>query len=295
MLAAARQSGDHRREASALNDLAVICLNQKQAPRAAALLEEALALTRGDGDPFLEGDVRRNLGLAALGVHQPERAREILEGAVAFARSCRDRFGEKTALDRLGSAFAKLNDPNRTIGCYERALALAREVGDRKHEADLLWQIAMQHADLGRKDEAVVKGEEAVGLLAAMNSPHAAWFAANLNKYRIGEPSVVLAPRSALSDGQGVIVSGWAPPPSVAEGPGQATGPAVLRMAFSAARSMTRFLGSGLKTAPAEVQSQRLQACAGCAHHTGLRCRVCGCFTNVKTRMDHESCPLGHW
>ncbi len=26
-----------------------------------------------------------------------------------------------------------------------------------------------------------------------------------------------------------------------------------------------------------------------------LRCRLCGCFTNVKARLDHEECPIGKW
>jgi hypothetical protein len=66
-------------------------------------------------------------------------------------------------------------------------------------------------------------------------------------------------------------------------------------MGLSAARSVTRFLRSGLKTADGAVLEQRLQACAACEHHTGLRCKVCGCFTNVKTRLAHEVCPAGRW
>jgi hypothetical protein len=66
-------------------------------------------------------------------------------------------------------------------------------------------------------------------------------------------------------------------------------------MALSAMQSMARFISSGGKTVPAAVQQQRLQTCAGCPHHTGLRCRVCGCFTNLKTWLPHEHCPLDKW
>jgi hypothetical protein len=66
-------------------------------------------------------------------------------------------------------------------------------------------------------------------------------------------------------------------------------------MALSAAKALTRFVGSGLKVVPAAVQEQRLVTCAGCPHHTGLRCRVCGCFTALKTRLPSEACPLGQW
>jgi hypothetical protein len=66
-------------------------------------------------------------------------------------------------------------------------------------------------------------------------------------------------------------------------------------MALSAAKSMAKYVGSGMKTVPAEVHGERLRVCRACEHHTGLRCRVCGCFTEVKARMLHEECPLGKW
>ncbi len=73
------------------------------------------------------------------------------------------------------------------------------------------------------------------------------------------------------------------------------TGPGLLRMAVSATKAMMRFIGSGLRATPADIQQQRMATCQACEHHTGLRCRICGCFTNVKTRMAHEQCPIGKW
>ena len=66
-------------------------------------------------------------------------------------------------------------------------------------------------------------------------------------------------------------------------------------MAMSATKAMASFVGSGFKTTPAEIQRKRLETCAACEHHTGLRCKICGCFTNVKSRMLHEDCPIGKW
>ncbi|MHB1038447.1 MAG: DUF6171 family protein [Pirellulales bacterium] len=66
-------------------------------------------------------------------------------------------------------------------------------------------------------------------------------------------------------------------------------------MAVSAAKALRRFVGSGLKTVSAERFQERVQQCAGCGYHTGLRCRVCGCFTNLKARLPHERCPVGKW
>jgi len=66
-------------------------------------------------------------------------------------------------------------------------------------------------------------------------------------------------------------------------------------MGLSAAKAMVGFVGSGFKTASAETQQQRLQVCASCEHHTGLRCRLCSCFTAVKARLPFEHCPIGKW
>ena len=72
-------------------------------------------------------------------------------------------------------------------------------------------------------------------------------------------------------------------------------GPGLLRMALSATKAMANFVGSGFKTTPPDVQQKRIQTCAVCEHHTGVRCRVCGCFTQAKSRMLHEDCPIGKW
>jgi len=58
---------------------------------------------------------------------------------------------------------------------------------------------------------------------------------------------------------------------------------------------VAKFVSSGFKTASAATLEKRLGTCATCEHHTGIRCRLCGCFTGVKARMPHEHCPIGKW
>jgi hypothetical protein len=92
-----------------------------------------------------------------------------------------------------------------------------------------------------------------------------------------------------------MVASGWTESASL---PGAAlggSGPGLLRMAFSAMKSMAHFAGSGFKPASADTVQKRLQTCAPCEHHTGLRCKVCGCFTSIKARLPHERCPIGKW
>jgi hypothetical protein len=66
-------------------------------------------------------------------------------------------------------------------------------------------------------------------------------------------------------------------------------------MALSATKAMAAFLGSGMETASDDSRRRRLTVCASCEHHTGVRCRHCGCFINVKARLPHERYPLSRW
>jgi tetratricopeptide (TPR) repeat protein len=299
ILAEARKSGDRRAEATALTDLAIMSLSENDAPRAVARLEEALAIVRQLGDRAREGDVLVNLGQAALSGGQPAPARALFERALALARETGDGFAEKLALERLGLASSSLGDHSRALEYFEQALALARAVGDRVHEANLLWHQGVQYAEMGRRDLAAAQAQAAIDLLeGAKRKPQAELFANHLRSYLHSDAGAGLG-GNGLSQGSafgGSVVAGMTME-SFGSRPvqGKASGPGLLRMAISAAKSMTTFLASGMKTVSPEIQQKRLKTCATCEHHTGLRCRICGCFTNVKTKMPHEDCPIGKW
>ncbi len=287
LLAKARSAGDRRREAAALTDLGLIELHEGQLARATALLEEALAAARPLGDRALAGDVQVHLGLALTLAGQPRRALPLLDEALSTARETADRFAERAALERSGLAHAHLGDPARALAYFEPALALAAAAGDRKQQAELLWHLAVQQADLGRHEWAVVHARSAVDLLREANDPRAVVFAEHLRRYaaEAPAPSALAVPAGVNS----VVINAGAAAP-------QAPAPVgVLKMALGSARSAARFAGSGFKAAPEAVLRHRLRTCAACAHHTGLRCRLCGCFTNVKARLAHETCPAGKW
>jgi len=153
-----------------------------------------------------------------------------------------------------------------------------------------------------------------------MGHPQAGWLADHLEHYRRGESGAgfLVEPGGRIgnpSHGAGERVGnpshgseaaalyGWSmiggagtAETGPVAGPGPATsGPGLLRMAMSAVKSMTRFIGSGGQTVGASTYRQRLQTCAPCEQHTGVRCKVCGCFTSVKAWLPHESRPLGKW
>jgi tetratricopeptide (TPR) repeat protein len=301
LLAAARKKGDRAGEVSALTDLGIVCTREGEVQRALQLLEEALTLARQLGDRARESDVWGSLGLAALAAGQGGRALELFEQELAYARETKNTFAEKGALERLGQAHANLRDPAVALGFYEQALTLAHQVGDRQHEADLLWYLAIQLAELGQQDRAIARAQAAVDLLQSLGKPKARWFAHHLHRYRMGEAAAGLTgametgaarPAGDFAGGSVVTTVGAVQP---IPGPGQAAGPGLLRMAVSAAKAMTKFLGSGFKVVPDDTYQKRLQTCATCEHHTGVRCRLCGCFTNAKAWLPHEECPIGKW
>jgi len=302
-LAVARQSGNRHDEVVALTDLGVIGLNEGDPQRGINYLEQALALSRELGDKDREYDTLGNLGMALLAVRQPARAAELFHHALTYARAKGDPYAEKLALERLAMAFGNLGDPNRAIATFEQALGVTRRVGDRHQEANVLWQQSIQFAELGQREPAIAKAEESVTLFKLLGKPQATWYGAYLQKYRMGllddQPpdapggGAGFSPHSYLG---GSITANIMAQQQTGAGAAQAKGgPGLLRMAMSATKAMANFVGSGFKTATPEVQRQRVQTCAVCEHHTGLRCQICGCFTNVKSRLLHEDCPIGKW
>ena len=305
ILSAARRNGARDKEATALTDLGAIQLNEGDVQGAILSLQKALEITREIGDNARESDVVGNLGMAMLADHQPETARYLFKQELEHAHATMDRFAEKVALERLGIAAWSLRDYNGSLRFLDQALSLTRQVGDRHQEANLLWHQAIQRAELGQREQAIAKAEEAVALFKSLGRPQAASYGAYLQKYRMGlVDDSPAAPATGMTRdrssqmylGGSMVASVMESQPAAESSPAKgAAGPGLLRMAMSATKAMAGFAGSGFKTAPAETQRQRLQTCAVCEHHTGLRCKICGCFTNVKSRLLHENCPIGKW
>jgi tetratricopeptide (TPR) repeat protein len=304
ILAAARSAGARDREATALADIGIINLNQGNPQKAITALEQALSIARGLGDRARESDSAGNLGLALLAVRQVEHARGLFEQTLAHARSTANPFEEKLALERLGIVAWTTRDYRGALELFGRALEIAQQVGDRQQIANLLWHLGIQFAELGQREAAIEKAEEAISLFHKLGKPQAATYGAYLQKYRMGlsenampeSPGKTLEPAPQAYLGGSIVASVMANEPSAPTGSAKPTvGPGLLRMAMSATKAAAAFAGSGFKTASADTQRIRLQTCAGCEHHTGVRCRVCGCFTSAKSKILHEDCPIGKW
>jgi tetratricopeptide (TPR) repeat protein len=291
-LEAARQSGDRSREAGALTDLGIVVMNEGDLNKSVAHLDKAATLARELGDGGREADALCNLGYALLALGQSPTAKQVLERALTLTRQIQDAYTEKLVLERLGMAHANLRDPNGALSLFNKALEMTRAAGDRQQETRILWTRAIAYADMNRRDEAIACAEESVDLLRKLGKPEASWYGAQLQRYRMD-----LSGLGIQGSGGQVLAGPMGAGVSTVNQPGadQSTGPGLLRMAVSATKAMMKYIGSGLKATPADLQQKRIATCRACEHHTGIRCRICGCFTNVKTRMAHEQCPIGKW
>ncbi|WP_165244425.1 hypothetical protein [Paludisphaera soli] len=271
LLDAARRRGDRRGEAAALADLGVLRGKAGDADGAVELLEQALRAGREAGDRAREAEVLVDLGHIQAARGLAEDSRRSLASAFSLAEGLDDGSAKTAVLERIAELRAKYGDPDGAATALDRAGEAARAAGDPRHEARIHWRRAIAAAESGRPDLAAARAEASIALLRSIGRPEASWYEAQANRYREG---AAIDPAHA-ADGE--------------------DGPGVLRMAQSAGRAMALFLGSGMRTTTTDSYRDRLAKCRTCPHHTGIRCRVCGCFTNVKARLPYERCPIGEW
>jgi len=67
-------------------------------------------------------------------------------------------------------------------------------------------------------------------------------------------------------------------------------------------RQMARNLGKTVKGfvnnprfASPEEKQRRMEICKECEHFTGSRCRKCGCYLAMKTKIKSAQCPIKKW
>jgi hypothetical protein len=141
------------------------------------------------------------------------------------------------------------------------------------------------YADLRQPDRAELAGAMAVRLFREQNHPDAGRLAEHLDRYRRGGGPLPGPTTFVGGAGLAAVQATTAAPPD----------PTVLKMAWRALKAAARFVGGGMQTVPAETRRLRLATCEACEHHTGTRCRLCGCFTGLKSHLPHESCPIKKW
>lgn len=59
--------------------------------------------------------------------------------------------------------------------------------------------------------------------------------------------------------------------------------------------ALVSWVSKGMPITSPDTLKSRQETCKSCEHFTGLKCKLCGCFTEAKLRMASEKCPIGKW
>jgi len=159
-----RHAASQSARAMALNGAGVLARKQGDFGRAAALLEESLAVLRRLEDKPGIASVLSNLGLMKSNQGNYGRAAALLEESLAVRRELGDTWGSAASLNNLGTVAAYQRDYERAARLFEESLALRRDVGDIGGIAVALTNLGSVAHEQGDDARARVLIEEALTL-----------------------------------------------------------------------------------------------------------------------------------
>ncbi len=165
-----RTAGNRLGEADALNNTGIVYTSMGQLQGSTELLikgrhylEQALAIKTATGQRLGETDTLNNLGLVYLYLGDHKKAnyyfREVLRLQV-----------KPSALHNLGLNYLLLGDKETALEYLNRALSGFRERGHKEGEAQTLRQLATIESDLGRLEEALSLGTQALAIVESLRS-----------------------------------------------------------------------------------------------------------------------------
>jgi len=161
---AARRTGDHAAEATALTNLGIVDWRQGRYRQAAGHHRLALKVSQQIGDRPGEAIALNNLGIIyeRQGRHQ-QAADHYRQTAILFAE-LDDRCGEARALTNFGGIDCLQGRYEQAAGHLHRALVLFREIGDRQGEAAALAGLGIVDGRQGRYERAAENYRQAICL-----------------------------------------------------------------------------------------------------------------------------------
>ena len=171
-LALARELGDQRQAATALNTLGLDALVRGEYEPAAAHLEESLALFRAAGDPRAASWSLRHLGTLAWCRGDLPRAAALAQEGLAIARATGTPLDIAHLLSNLGLAAMDRSDIAAAIALLEESLTLYREAGDRWGVADVLSRLGHAVHEQGDPERAFIHLDESLELFRQIGDPN---------------------------------------------------------------------------------------------------------------------------
>jgi predicted ATPase/class 3 adenylate cyclase/DNA-binding CsgD family transcriptional regulator/tetratricopeptide (TPR) repeat protein len=163
-LALARELGDKRGLAEALNGLAWGMFLQDDEIAVRRLEEEGLALAREVGDPWLLASILRNLGVYMSHYGDFKSGRLFMEESVTLFRELKDRQALSHTLSQLVTVMVFAGQATQAVALAEENLALARELDNGPDLIRALYWLAMTKLNQGDSERAVVLLDESLAL-----------------------------------------------------------------------------------------------------------------------------------
>ncbi|MGH2599929.1 MAG: tetratricopeptide repeat protein, partial [Dehalococcoidia bacterium] len=154
----------------ALTGLGVVLDMRGDHARAEGLFEESLALARELGNRKRIASALNTLGISARHRGEPERAASLYEESLALARELGDRWHTATTLLNLGNAYLDQGALDEAMTQYRETLPLARDLQNRQQVALCLQgmaSVAVARGDAvraARLSGAAAALREAIGL-----------------------------------------------------------------------------------------------------------------------------------
>lgn len=168
-----RELGDLRAASISLINLGNLAGMQGDFGAAERYLTEALDLMRDAGNRRGEGSVLCFLGFALLCQHRHADAESVLHEAVAVTEAVASVAYTALARFRLGQMAWMRGDPGAALAVFEQALEAAREYGFSHLVLDILAELGLLYQELGREEEAIATGDEAVAEARGYDRPPA--------------------------------------------------------------------------------------------------------------------------
>jgi non-specific serine/threonine protein kinase len=139
-------------------------LGQGDYPEARPFFDEALALARQSGEAKLEAQALQQIGWLVMTAGQHDEARELAGQALELAHGIGDKLVQSGALNILAEVAAEGGDADQANELYEQSLALRRELGDKRLIANSVLTLGRAELTRGDTARAASLLEEGRGL-----------------------------------------------------------------------------------------------------------------------------------
>jgi tetratricopeptide (TPR) repeat protein len=164
-------AGDYGNAARALNNIAVVLMEQGDAAGAQAKYAESLASTSRNGDKRSHAMALNNLaGVLTLQADFPS-ARKLLTESMDDFREIGDKRGVVTSLENIGIILTGEGKLGEAAKKYEEALTIAREMGNKSLIGYALYLLGEVYAHQGNLAAARKSDEQALQIRNELGEP----------------------------------------------------------------------------------------------------------------------------